>query len=374
MTPDADDTIRVGPRGHAVPRRRRRGWALGIGLACVLLAAGSAGWAWWGRAPVDAAPAPGRVAAVLPAPAPPASAGAEPPPAADPPAGPALPPLALAPATAALVPAETPLAPAVRRSLPPLASEADILGQRGSGRGVFRFGPRPSITVIVFASLAQQADTLNRVAGLIERASLPRDRILPTEEFDRRIRADGDVPERLYLGHDYAASDLARFFALADRQGIELTGGERWLRQQLGDWGWSATSGEALLSLAAPGEGEAMDAAARATILRHEISHGFFFTDPDYARQTRAFWAEALSEEERGIFRRFLAGEGYDAGDETLMANETQAYLMHTADPRFFSAAVLGVSAQDLQGMRARFLQRMPPGWLRDAVRSRPEP
>ena len=56
------------------------------------------------------------------------------------------------------------------------------------------------------------------------------------------------------------------------------------------------------------------------------------------------------------------------------MINETQAYLMHTADSRFFNAQVLGMSQDALDHLRAAFLLGMPPGWLRDCTAVPPAP
>ena len=85
--------------------------------------------------------------------------------------------------------------------------------------------------------------------------------------------------------------------------------------------------------------------AVRAAILRHELSHGQFFSDPDYADYTRRFWRTALTEPERAGVRHFLGSQDYDTADEELMLNEMQAYLMFTLDPHFFSAADIGMTA-----------------------------
>jgi len=104
----------------------------------------------------------------------------------------------------------------------------------------------------------------------------------------------------------------------------------------------------------------------RAAILRHELSHGLYFIDPSYARLVHDFWHHELSEAERGQFRAFLAREGYDTTIEDLVINETQAYLVHTASHRFFSAEAVGIPAPRIESLRTAFLRGMPPGWLRD--------
>jgi hypothetical protein len=98
-----------------------------------------------------------------------------------------------------------------------------------------------------------------------------------------------------------------------------------------------------------------MDAPARQVILRHEIGHGRFFTEPGYAELALRVWRDLLTEAERAAFRRWLASEGYDATTETLMANEAQAYLLHTQDRRFFHAGLVGMEEADIARLRGLF-------------------
>ena len=105
---------------------------------------------------------------------------------------------------------------------------------------------------------------------------------------------------------------------------------------------------------------ETLDAAVRESILLHELSHGVYFTDPAYRDHAKAFWEQKLTEEERAIWRAFLASRDYDSANEDMMLNEAQAFLMHTPDPRIFSAAALGVTQEQLDSMRARFRDGAP--------------
>jgi hypothetical protein len=261
-----------------------------------------------------------------------------------------------------------PVTPAVQPALPPMASEAVILARAPESTEAYRFALAPSIFVLQFPSLAEQASTLNRVAAWLEKLGFPRDRLLGTAELEQRIRASGDTPETFYSGHDYRATDLLGFFAEADRAGTALTSGETSLRRMMAEWGWRAGTNAALITLVRRDDAAGLDVAARATILRHELSHGLYFTSPDYAHYAAQFWADALSHDERDRFRRFLAGEGYDTGIDDLVINETQAYLMHTADRRFFNAAAVGIPERRLDVLRTLFLLGMPPGWLRDCT------
>jgi hypothetical protein len=251
------------------------------------------------------------------------------------------------------------------------ATEAEIGQHVPTSLTVFRFADNPRILVLDFASLHEQGKMLNRVAAFVEKAGLPHDRVLTDDELDAAIRAQGDTVETFYLGHDYAATALARFFALADSERIVLDPQEEKLRALLRQEDWLATDTKAgLISLPAVGSDPRITAAARAAILHHELSHGEFFSDPDYAEYVRKFWLTELSADERDAVRRFLAKENYDAGEEELMYNEMQAYLMFTRDPTFFAPEMAGMTRERLSALQARFLSGMPAGWLRNVLAS----
>lgn len=316
MTDDPDETVVLRP-----PARRRGPRPLALALALVLVSGAAAWLAFW----------PASHPALVPAP----------------------PPAPL------VVPGE-----AIRT-----ASEAAILAHDPERLTVFRFAPNPRVLVLDFPDLAEQGRMLNRVAALVEKAGLPRDRVLGDAELDAAIRASGTDPATYYYGHDYRAADLVRFFALADRDGVVLTAEEERLRRLLRQEGWvDAQAAGALISIPRTGADPLVDRAARGVILHHELSHGEYFTDPAYAGYVATFWREWMRPEDRAAFRRYLAGEGYDPALEDLIMNEAQAYLMHTRDPRFFDPAVLGIAPDHLAAMQAAFLLGMPPGWLRDGT------
>ena len=247
-----------------------------------------------------------------------------------------------------------------------LADESEIVMHQSAETTVFRFAANRRVLVLDFASLREQGLMLNRAAALVEKTGLPRDRVLGDDELDAAIAAAGDTMETYYFGHDYTASDLARFFAVADRGAVKLRPQEEWLRELLQQEGMLADGARgALISL--PQTGAQVDGILRAAILRHELAHAEFFTNPPYAAFARQFWRDGLGEDGRAVFRRFLAAQNYDSGLEDLLINEMQAYLMHTTDPRLFSAASLGVAVELLDRWQASFLLGMPNGWLRDA-------
>lgn len=249
------------------------------------------------------------------------------------------------------------------------ADEATILANRPAGLDVFRFAFNPQILVLDFASLARQGAMFNRAAAMIEKSGLPRDRLLTDAELDQAIRASGDTPETYYYGHDYSASDLARFFAAADRQALVLTPDERMLRRLLEQEG-AGTPGftRGVISVPAEGAGAGVDRVARATILHHELAHGEFFSNPRYEAWTLEFWNNVLDNAGRAAFTKMLSADGYDPSLGELLANETQAYLMFTPEGKFFDPEALGLDPGVLDRLRERFRLGMPRGWLRDVA------
>lgn len=285
-----------------------------------------------------------------------------------------------------LRPGPAPMMPAPQQSLPsaihppagggptaphrfPLATEAEILRNTAPDLVIRHLAENPAVLVLDFPSLAEQARMLNRVAALIEKAGLPRDRVLDDAALDAAVRAGGTTAETFYYGHNYRAADMARFFALADRDGVRLNAEEERLRAVLRDLGWlRLDAAGALVSVPHAGVEPWLDMRARAAMLRHELSHGEFFTVPDYAAHVWRFWREMLTETERGRFRAILGAASYDPTLEDVMANEAHAFLFHTADDRFFSPAAAGFTPERVAALRAAFIAGMPRGWLRDAM------
>lgn len=335
MAAEDDDTVRIRPSpgsappgstGAPAPRPpARRGAGLGRGIA-----AGAAGAAM--------VAALGWTAFRLAGPTP---AGDAPPPAA---------PAAQQAAVPAARPAEAPV---------PVLSEAEIADHRSAWPTLLRLAENPRVFVLDFPDLASQGAALNRVAAMIEKAGLPRDRVLAEAEMAVVLARAGETAETYYLGHDYRGSDLERFFAAAARDGMALGEAERWVAAQLERARAEAGAGEvALISLAGPGA--RLDEAMRRAILRHEIGHGHDFTLPFYAAHVRRVWAERFTEADRAAFRAFLGREGYDTTNEDLMAGEMQAYLLFTPDERFFSPRLLGLDAARVEALRGLLRERAP--------------
>jgi hypothetical protein len=254
------------------------------------------------------------------------------------------------------------------------ATEDEILhNATAPGMTVFRFAGDARVLVLDFATMRQQGMALDRVAALIEKAGTPRDRVLSEPELLAAIRQGGDTIATYYYGHDYSAESLRRFFALADAGKIALDAEEETLRRLLRQEGWFAPGvRRGLISVPAVGAHPDITLSVRRTILHHELSHGVFFSDPDYAGFVLRFWDGTLTGRERTAVRRFLGSEGYDMGYEELMYNEMQAYLMFTRDPQFFRPELVGMTAEHLGELQAEFLRGMPRGWLHDALATTP--
>jgi hypothetical protein len=241
-------------------------------------------------------------------------------------------------------------------------TEAQIDATQPCAPKVSYFALDHDIVVIDFPSLTIQGLMLNRVAALVEKAKLPRNRVLSDVELNQAIFDCGDTIESYYYGHDYMAADLQKFFTLADEEGIKLNPHELWLKALLKQLGW-LTPGANGAIITLPAAGGPITEEMRAVILHHEISHGAFYTIPAYAAYAKQFWY-SLTQQDRDAFTNFLGSEGYDTADTTLMLNETQAYLIFTRDPRFFNGSVVNMTQAQVDTLREGFIANMPNIWL----------
>ena len=249
------------------------------------------------------------------------------------------------------------------------ATEAQIRGNTPIGMTIFRLAENPDVLVLDFASLHEQGSMLNRLGAFAEKAGIPHDRVLTDPELDQAIRRGGDTPETFYYGHDYSASTIARFFALADRDHIALNPHEESLRRLMLQEGWLAGGKAAgLISVPRAGADARVTDDARATILHHELSHGEYFSNPAYASYTHRFWTTVLTQQERDAVRRYLVTEDYDPALEDLIENEAQAYLVFTYNPAFFAPSMVGMTEARRAELRTIFLRDVPEAWMRDSV------
>lgn len=332
-------------------------------MALVVLA-GLGGVGWWFVAGIEetqvpAAPPPDApVVAEAPRSATETTRSAPPPEPSPPPAEAVAP--GPPPALLALAPAPEPAARPAPEP-PPLLSEAEILALVPAEPRMLRLRENPRVFVLLFPSLDAQAAALNRIAALVEKAGLPRDRVLDDAGLARAIERSGEPAATWYLGHDYSGMDLARFFALAERDAIALNAAERWVLERFREARALVPPESEVALISTANADHRMDPAMRAAILRHEVGHGHFFTRPDFAAHVIRVWRERFRERDRHAFRDFLGREGYDTTNETLMANEAMAYLLFTPDPRFFAARHVGMTEAEVARLRGLLREGMPP-------------
>jgi hypothetical protein len=241
---------------------------------------------------------------------------------------------------------------------------------------VARLKEYPEVLVIEFPDLLEQGAAMNRLAAFLQKAGASRDRVMDDAELAAFIASSGDNAQTFYQGHDYDDASLARFYAQVRAQGLRLNAQEQRLLAALqsasvlaADPGaappappqavisFTATQGDDARTSA----DEGVDALRREAVLRHEVSHGRFYTRPVYRAHCQTFWQEVLSEAQREAMRAYLAGLGYDRRNELLMVNEAQAFLFNTPDPRAFSAADVGMSDAELAALRLKFWRALPP-------------
>lgn len=262
---------------------------------------------------------------------------------------------------AAVVAAAIPVpAPRLTDEPPRLASEEAIFGHRAALPTVFRLAANPRVFVIDFPDLELQGATFNRVAALVEKIGQPRDRVLGDIALASAIASSGDTPATYYYGHNYRGRELERFFALADRDGVTLNPAEQRLRDEVALLRRLVPTGEEFAVISVPGIAGQVDATMRRAILHHEIGHGHFFTNPVFAAHVARVWREVFTESERARFRAFLSREGYDPTLEEVMVNEAMAYLIFTPDERFFTPAMVGLTPQRADQLRAALRERAP--------------
>jgi hypothetical protein len=239
-----------------------------------------------------------------------------------------------------------------------------------------RFKANPAVLVIEYPNLYEQGLAMNRLAAMFEKRTARRDRVPTDTELAAIMRRSGDSVASFYQGHDYPAAKVALFFGLAETQRIPLNKREQQLRSltlearlitRSPSGTFEASESQAVISFTGvqpddptTGADEHVDAVRREAVLRHELSHGEFFTDPAYRAHCLRFWRQELREAERRVFTAYLKGLDYNPADDELMANETQALLMHTPDGRAFNASSLGMGEAALAQLRTRFRSGEP--------------
>ncbi len=248
----------------------------------------------------------------------------------------------------------------------PLADEQAIFHHTGTQFTVFRFADDPLVLVIDCPGLHAQGMMFDRIAALIEKAGAPKDRVLSMPAFRAMLAAADSTIGTYYYGDDYPAKALRKFFRLAKAEHIALTGDENRLRGIAWQAGFLTPGANgAVISIPQAGPQHRVGLRARAVILRHELSHGAYFTIQAYHAFVHHFYDTALTGAEQGDFAAFLEHQGYDGQDHGLIVNETIAYLIFTRDREFFRGEAVGLAPRRLAALRAEFVAMMPDIWLK---------
>ncbi|MBS1190016.1 MAG: hypothetical protein H6R10_1808 [Rhodocyclaceae bacterium] len=252
---------------------------------------------------------------------------------------------------------------------------SQILEARSDNVVVWQYADNPSVYVFDFPGLSLQGRSFNRVTQFTEQQfSEPYPRVLGNDELARYIGAARRTQADFAFGHDVLVGELVQFFNYADRDKIQLNPEEVAIRTFLLEQGairaWrgfyqAMKPDMVVLSIPQvqdrkPGE-PMISKGARYAILLHEMAHGEYYTNPHYAKFCQRFWFETLTDQQREAFKGFLGKFNYGTGNEDLLINEMQAYLIFTPDPKSFSARKLGVPDEELESMREAFRRAKPP-------------
>lgn len=253
------------------------------------------------------------------------------------------------------------------------AGREEILTTAITGFTPYLLPENNRVVVIDFPSLREQAQMFGRVVLFVERHGAPKTHVMTQSEVQQWLEQHAQRLETLTVGNNFRASQLARFFNTARVQDVALSDEE----QQLRDWLLQAGLLRLMDTTLAAGEPESVIVtlpqassvpgcatctikdAHRNVILEHELSHAHFSTDARYRDYVMSFWSGMTSQESGDKFAQFLRKRGYNADDQELLANEMQAFLMHTPDVKMFAASAVGMTEAELNEIRRRFRE----GW-----------
>ena len=255
------------------------------------------------------------------------------------------------------------------------ADFSQVLDSRTGELTVWQMAENPSIYIFDFPGLTYQGRSFNRITQFTEQQTTePYPKVLSNQELARYVEAARRTQADFAFGHDVLISELVQFFNFALRDKVELNPEEIVIREFLMEQGlvrfWrgfyqAMKPGVVVLAIPQTQDRKATEPmvspGARYAILLHELAHGEYYANPHYAKFCQRFWYETMTENQRELFKRFLANFNYAVNNEELLINEMQAYLMFTPDPKSFSARKLGVSDAELQSLRETFRRGSPP-------------
>jgi len=255
------------------------------------------------------------------------------------------------------------------------ATFAEVLATQTKSRTAYRLIENPRVIVLDMPDIRDQGLMFGRLVLFIERNNAPKTRLMLIPEVQGWLKQTKSTLESLTVGNNLRASEFARFFNTARFQAEALTSEER----QLYDWllAWNvlredpngvtaAVPDQVVISFPqassiAGCNNCSVTQSQRQAIATHELSHAKLATDLPYQHYCEWFWSQGLPPALREKFTRFLASRGYDPNNRELLANEAQAFLMHTPDPSMFNAQLLGITDAELTAMRNLFESGLPP-------------
>ncbi|MES2931985.1 MAG: hypothetical protein V4805_00635 [Pseudomonadota bacterium] len=223
--------------------------------------------------------------------------------------------------------------------------------------------------VLDFPNTLAQARMFGRVILFVERDGTSKTRVMPVPEVKSWLRQNAQTLDGLTMGNNIRVGEFTRFFNTARHQGEPLTGEE----QRLYDWlvqmqlmreeelGVAIVEPEVIVvslpqASTVPGCNSCgVTLAQRKVVTEHELSHARFATDIPYQNYVNWFWMHGMNSGTRSKFTQFFRKRGYDATIRELLANEMQAFLMHTPDPAMFNASAVGITEAELTDLRDQF-------------------
>jgi hypothetical protein len=244
------------------------------------------------------------------------------------------------------------------------ASVEEIATYKSTETKVFQLADNSLVFLIDFADLAVQGEALNRIALFVESRDR-KDTVLTGSELAEYFASKGEKPEQFLHGHDYQAGDLARFFNAMEQKKVPLNPRETYVLTVLVENNIIRKEGSAyipvppykvILSIPQSKEGSEIHLSQdlRRSVLRHEASHGEYFTNDEYRSYCRAFWNN-LKTREQQICHDELGKLGYDPDNEDLLINELQAFLWEPAKGGYIDIYLI-FEGTSLGALRQNFL------------------
>ena len=221
--------------------------------------------------------------------------------------------------------------------------------------------------------MREQGQMFARIALFVETRNAPKTEVIPLDALSGWLDKHNTSLETVTAGNNLRASELARFYNTAAVQKQPLSSHEHALFEALIEHGILERRARGVqpvqperILLTAPQPSRVQGCSActvtqdgREAILAHELGHARFFVDQVYRDFCLWFWSHGLPEPARQAFHRLFVLRGYDENNRDLLANEMQAFLMHTPNPQLFSASLLGVSTEVLAGLKELFVNKI---------------